>query len=97
MFRLGDLKSRVLVPAFLLISATLPLACCANQQHLDSQAKEDKETAAATTNMMAGMDDAKCRAYGYQPSSPRYFQCRDRFDAERKQAGLDDVAQNPSK
>lgn len=61
-----------------------------------ANAKEDKETTAAVTNMTAAMDDAKCRAFGYQPSSPLYFRCRDRLDAERNAMGFtDDVAQNP--
>jgi hypothetical protein len=97
MFGLGDPRQKIPVLGFLLSPAILTLACCANQQHLDSQAKEEREATGAVTNMTAAMDDAKCQAFGYQPSSPRYFQCRDHFDAERKQMGVADDAQNPSK
>jgi hypothetical protein len=96
MFRLDDPKQKA--PFLAILPAVLLLACCASQQHQDPLAKEEKETTGAVTNMTAGMDDAKCRAFGYQPSSPRYFQCRDHFDAERKAMGItDEVASNPSK
>jgi hypothetical protein len=96
MFRLDEPKQKV--PVLAILPAVLLLACCAGQQHPDLQAKEEKEATGAVTNMTAAMDDAKCQAFGYQPSSPRYFKCRDRFDAERKAVGVtDEVAANPSK
>ncbi len=97
MFGFGDHRRKAPVSALLLIPAVLLLACCASQQkQSEAQAKEDKEATAAVTNMTAAMDDAKCRAFGYQPSSPQYFRCRDHFDAERNTMGFtDDVAQNP--
>jgi hypothetical protein len=96
MFRPDDPKQKV--PVLAILPAVLLLACCAGQQHPDPLAKEEKETTGAVTNMTVAMDDAKCRAFGYQPSSPRYFQCRDRFDAERQAMGItDEVAPNPSK
>jgi hypothetical protein len=90
--------SKQIVPVLVILAAALLLACCAGLQHADPQAKEDKEAASAATSMTTAMDNAKCQAFGYQPSSPGYFQCRDRLDAERKAMGItDEVASNPSK
>ena len=41
--------------------------------------KQDKEMAAETAKGFESIDDARCRSFGYQPSSPSYAHCRDEY------------------
>jgi hypothetical protein len=74
--------------AFVLVPLAMLLADCANQQHPDPQAKEDKAAQQAATKEIGSIDDARCQSFGFQPGSAGYAQCRKDFDNERKQLGV---------
>jgi len=61
------------------------LSCCANQQHLDPQQKEDRAAQQEATKEIGSIDDAKCQSSGFQPGSPGYAQCRKELAIEHNQ------------
>jgi hypothetical protein len=67
----------------ILILMFLFLAGCAGQG-LDPEKKQDKASEAEATKATAGIDDAKCQSFGFQPGSPGYAECRKGFDNEHK-------------
>jgi hypothetical protein len=84
----GDTKQRVLHLAFALAPVAILLVGCANQLHSDPQSKEDKAAAEEAAKETSTIDDVRCQSFGFQPGSPRYVQCRNDIDSERKQMGL---------
>jgi hypothetical protein len=81
-------KRKVLDLAFTLMPAALILAGCANEIHSDTQSKEDRAAAEEVAKDISTIDDARCQSYGFQPSSPRYVQCRKDIDSERRQMSI---------
>jgi hypothetical protein len=81
-------KRKVLDLAFTLVPAALFLAGCANGLHSDVQSKEDRAAAEQVAKDISTIDDARCQSYGFQPSSPRYVQCRKDIDSERRQMSI---------
>jgi len=84
----GYAERKVHGAAFVLIVGAMSLAGCANQQRPDAQAKEDKAAAEQATKDIGSIDDARCRSFGFQPSSPGYTQCRNDFVSERNHIGI---------
>lgn len=74
--------------ALLLIPAAMFISACANQQHPDSQAKEDKAAAQEAIKDIGSIDDAKCQSFGFQSGSPSYTQCRKDIDNQRSHMGI---------
>lgn len=74
--------------AFALVPAAMFLASCANQQHSDLQAKEDKAAQEEATKEIGSIDDARCQSFGFQQGSIGYTQCRKDMDNDRKRLGV---------
>jgi len=84
MFALKNAERNVPSLAFVLIPVAILLAGCANQQ----QAKEDTAAAEEAAKQTSTIDDARCQAYGFQPGSADYAQCRKENDSGHKQMGI---------
>jgi hypothetical protein len=87
-FAVGCAGPKVHGGVLVLIPAAIFLASCANQQHPDAQAKEDKAAIQETTKEIESIDDARCQSFGLQPGTSGYTQCRKEIDSERSHMGI---------
>ena len=71
--------------AFALIPVATFLSCCADQQSLDPQQKEDKAAQQEASKEVGSIDDARCQSEGFRPSSAGYPRCRKELAIEHIQ------------
>ena len=59
-----------------LILVPFILAACATPQQPQAEKQQDEAAEAAASKETAGIDDARCQSFGFQPGSPGYAKCR---------------------